>query len=247
MWPSGLACSVLSSAASWSSVPIAWPAVCPGPACRSCSWPWRVLAHSRSSQGGIGARLRRHGAALLVRGPQRHAARFLCRRRAALGLALPLGLALLAALAFAAFVVREARHPQPLISLSLFRDAGFAMTETLLSIAVNLWPFRRAAIGALLSGADRGSRGARRRTVLACAAVRHGRPLAWLAGKLAARIPIGRMALAGIVSQHRRTVDHLDVDASHHASPPRSVATPPGHWRRPVPGRLRRSRDRDLD
>ena len=114
-----------------------------------------------------------------------------------LGLALPFGLALLAALAFAAFVVREARHPRPLIRLSLFRDAGFAMMNAA-SIAVNLVAFAVLLLVPYylvrIAGLDAAAGG----IVLACAAV--GTVVgSWLAGKLAARIPIGRMALAGIV------------------------------------------------
>src|SRR4029450_12481588 len=113
------------------------------------------------------------------------------------GLALPLGLALLALLAFAAFLMREARHPQPLIRLSLFRDANFAIMNAA-SIAVNL-----VAFGVLLlvpyylarvANMDASTGG----TMLACGA---GGTIigSWLAGGLAGRVAIGRLALIGVV------------------------------------------------
>jgi MFS family permease len=108
----------------------------------------------------------------------------------------PRGLALLGLLAFAAFLVREARCPQPLIRLSLFRNLDFVIFNAA-SIAVNL-----AAFGALLlvpyyllriAGLDVASGGA----VLALGAA--GAMVgAWLAGKLAGRVPMGRLAFAGI-------------------------------------------------
>ena len=113
------------------------------------------------------------------------------------GPALPLGLALLAGLAFAAFTIREARHPQPLIRLSLFRDADFAIMNAA-SVAVNL-----AAFGVLLlvpyylvriADLDAAAGG----IMLACGA--GGTVIgSWLAGRLAARVRIGRLALAGVV------------------------------------------------
>jgi MFS family permease len=114
-----------------------------------------------------------------------------------LGPALPLGLAMLAAIAFAAFVVRETRHPQPLIRLSLFRDPGFAIMNAA-SIAVNLVGFavlllvpyylvRIAHLDAAAGG-----------VLLACGA--GGTVVgSWLAGRLAGRVRIGRLALAGVV------------------------------------------------
>lgn len=114
-----------------------------------------------------------------------------------LGAALPLGLALLAALAFVAFVIRETRHPQPLIRLSLFRDPDFAVMNAA-SIAVNLVSFavlllvpyylvRVAHLDAAAGG-----------ILLACGA--GGTVVgSWLAGRLAGRIRIGRLALAGVV------------------------------------------------
>jgi MFS family permease len=112
------------------------------------------------------------------------------------GRALPLGLALLAALAFVAFLRREARHPQPLIRLSLFRDAGFAIMNAA-SIAVNL-----AAFSVLLlvpyylvriAGMDTTSGG----VLLACGA--GGTVVgSWLAGRLAALAAVRRLALAGV-------------------------------------------------
>ena len=114
-----------------------------------------------------------------------------------LGVALPLGLALLAALAFTAFVIRERTHPQPLIRLSLFRDVGFA-TMNAASIAVNLTAFSVLLLVPYylvrIAGLDAAAGGA----MLACGA--GGTVVgSWLAGRLAARVGIGRLALAGIV------------------------------------------------
>jgi MFS family permease len=113
------------------------------------------------------------------------------------GIGLPIGLALLAALAFAAFLMREARHPQPLIRLSLFRDANFAIMNAA-SIAVNL-----AAFGVLLlvpyylariAGLDAAVGG----VMLACGA--GGTVIgSWLAGRLAERAKVGRLAFAGVM------------------------------------------------
>jgi MFS family permease len=113
------------------------------------------------------------------------------------GLALPLGLALLGLLAFAAFLIREARHQQPLIRLSLFRNANFTIMNAA-SIAVNLVSFgvlllvpyylaRIASMDAVAGG-----------IMLACGA--GGTVIgSWLAGRLAGRVRIGRLALTGIV------------------------------------------------
>jgi MFS family permease len=112
------------------------------------------------------------------------------------GFILPLALALMAALTFAAFLIREAQHRQPLIRLSLFSDANFAIMNAA-SIAVNL-----AAFGVLLlvpyylariAGMDAATGG----IMLACGA--GGTVIgSWLAGRLAGRVAIGRLALAGV-------------------------------------------------
>jgi MFS family permease len=110
--------------------------------------------------------------------------------------AVPYGLALLGLLSFAAFLVWEARCQQPLIRLSLFRNPAFVIFNAA-SIAANL-----AAFGVLLlvpyfllrvARLDATSGGA----VLALAAV--GTMLgAWAAGRLAPRVSLERLALAGI-------------------------------------------------
>src|SRR5207244_3198763 len=113
------------------------------------------------------------------------------------GLPLPLALALLAALAFAAFLMREARHPQPLIRLSLFRDAGFAIMNAA-SIAVNLATFSVLLLVPyyLVRIADMNAAAAG--ILLACGA--GGTVIgSWLAGRLSALVATGRLALAGIV------------------------------------------------
>lgn len=113
------------------------------------------------------------------------------------GLALPVGLALLAVLAFAAFMVRETRHPEPIIRPSLFRDIDFAVMNGV-SVAVNLAAFsvlllvpyylvRVAGLDAAIGGA-----------VLALGAT--GTVMgAWGSGRLlSARARTGQVALAGI-------------------------------------------------
>ncbi len=113
------------------------------------------------------------------------------------GPAVPRGLALLSLFSFAAFLVREARYPQPLIRLSPFGNLDFAILNAA-SIAVNL-----AAFGVLIlvpyylvrvAGLDVSAGGA----VLALGAT--GTVVgSWFAGRLARRVSIGRLALAGVV------------------------------------------------
>jgi MFS family permease len=112
-------------------------------------------------------------------------------------LALLLGLGGVGVLAFVAFLVREGRHPQPLIRLSLFRDADFAIMNVA-SIAVNLTSFGvlllvpyylvriagvETAVGGIMLASGAGG------TLIG----------SWLAGRLAGRVRIGRLALAGVV------------------------------------------------
>jgi MFS family permease len=105
-------------------------------------------------------------------------------------------LLVLALLTFAAFLICEARRTHPLIRLALFRDARFTAMN-LASVAVNL-----AAFGVLLLVPYYLLRVARLDTgvggiVLACGA--GGTVVgAWLAGRLAAHVRTGRLALAGI-------------------------------------------------
>ena len=113
------------------------------------------------------------------------------------GWALPLGLALLAVLTFAAFLIREASHPHPLIRLSLFRNAGFAIMNAA-SIAVNLTAFSVLLLVPYylvrIADMDAASGG----ILLACGA--GGTVIgSWLAGRLAARLHTGRLAFAGVV------------------------------------------------
>jgi MFS family permease len=114
-----------------------------------------------------------------------------------LGRALPIGLALLAVLGFAAFIIRQQRHPQPLIRLSLFRDVDFAIMNAA-SIAVNLVAFSVLLLVPYylvrVAHLDAASGG----ILLACGA--GGTVVgSWLAGRLATRVRIGRLALAGVV------------------------------------------------
>ena len=112
------------------------------------------------------------------------------------GTAFPLGLALLALVGLVAFVIRESRYPEPIIRPSLFRNLDFAVMNAA-SIAVHL-----AAFSVLLlvpyylvriAGVDVAVGG----IVLAFGA--GGMVVgSWLAGRLAARTKVGRLALAGV-------------------------------------------------
>jgi MFS family permease len=117
--------------------------------------------------------------------------------RGSFGAVVPLGLAVLGLLALIAFLAWEIRCSQPLIRLSLFRSPDFVIFNAA-SVAVNL-----AAFGVLLlvpyyllrvAGLDVVTGGA----VLALGA--GGTVVgAWATNKLASRVPIGRLALAGVV------------------------------------------------
>jgi MFS family permease len=117
-------------------------------------------------------------------------------RAESFGLALPLGLALLAVASFAAFIVRETLHPEPIVRPSLFRDIDFALMNAA-SIAVHLATFSvlllvpyflvgtlglDVAIGGIVLGLGAGG------MIVG----------SWLAGRLAARTRVGRLALAGV-------------------------------------------------
>jgi len=109
----------------------------------------------------------------------------------------PLVLILFGLAALAGFILQETRTPQPLIRLALFRNVDFVVINAM-SIAVNF-----AAFGVLIlvpyylvraAGLAPAAGGA----VLAISAC--GTILgAWLAGRLAGHVRIGRLALAGIV------------------------------------------------
>ena len=94
-------------------------------------------------------------------------------------------------------MIREARHPEPIIRPSLFRDIDFAVMNAA-SVAVHLAAFSvlllvpyyllriaglDVAVGGIVLAIGAGG------TVVG----------SWLAGRLAARTRIGRLALAGVV------------------------------------------------
>jgi MFS family permease len=114
------------------------------------------------------------------------------------GIAMPIGLALLAGLGFTAFMMRETRHPEPIVRPSLFRDIDFAVMNGA-SVAVNLAAFSVLLIVPYylvrVAGLDAAVGGA----VLALGAT--GAVLgSWAAGKLlAVRAKVGRVALAGVL------------------------------------------------
>jgi EmrB/QacA subfamily drug resistance transporter len=111
--------------------------------------------------------------------------------------AVPLSLLLLAAVGFAAFCWHERRSPQPLIRLSLFADLSFALLNAI-NIVANF-----AAFGVLIlvpyyllriSGLSAAAGG----VVLATGAI--GTVVgSWCAGRLSRRLPIGSLALCGLV------------------------------------------------
>ena len=154
--------------------------------------------------------------------------------------AVPYGLALLGLLSFAAFLVWEARCQQPLIRLSLFHNPAFVIFNAA-SIAANL-----AAFGVLLlvpyfllrvAHLDATSGGA----VLALAAV--GTMLgAWAAGRLAPRVSLERLALAGIALNIAGLWKVSTFAQELTPGDRRLVAFGAGARRRPLPGRLHRLR-----
>jgi MFS family permease len=114
-----------------------------------------------------------------------------------LGSAARLRLGLLAFVGFLAFLIRESRHPEPIIRPSLFRDIDLAVM-TAASIAVYFATFSVLLLvpyyllGAV--GLDVATGG----LVLAIGAA--GMVVgSWLAGRLAAHTGVGKLALAGIV------------------------------------------------
>lgn len=112
------------------------------------------------------------------------------------GTALPLGLALLALAGFAAFLMREARHPEPIIRPSLFRDIDFTIMNAA-SVAVHFATFSVLLLVPYYLVQVAGLEVARGGAVLAIGA--GGMVVgSWLAGRLAARANIGRLALAGV-------------------------------------------------
>jgi MFS family permease len=107
-----------------------------------------------------------------------------------------LGLGLLALGGFVAFLIRERRHPEPIIRPSFFRDLDFAVMNAA-SIAVYFASFSVLLLvpyyllGTI--GLDAASGG----VVLAIGAA--GMVVgAWLAGRLAGHARVGRLALAGV-------------------------------------------------
>ena len=158
------------------------------------------------------------------------------------GVALPLGLALLALVGFTAFMIREARYPEPIIRPALFRDIDFTIMNAA-SVAVHLAAFsvlllvpyyllRMAGLDVAVGG-----------IVLAIGAAARLSAPGSRAGSRRAR------GLAGWRSRgrarHRRALGGIGMDACNGARRHGPVAARPRHRRGAVPGRLRRSRDRD--
>ena len=140
--------------------------------------------------------------------------------------------------------MREARHPEPIIRPSLFRDARLRRHERR-QHRRELRRLQRAAAGPLLSRAHRRPGDRPRRPGAGARRRRHGASASWLAGRLAAARRSGLLALAGIVlnvcglgaiSMWTPTTGFAVIAAD---------AARPGRRRRAVPGRLYRSRHRD--
>ena len=110
---------------------------------------------------------------------------------------LPLRLALISLVALAAFVVCELRHPHPLVRLSLFGNVDFAIMN-IASIAVHFATFSVLILVPYYLVRTAGLEPASGGAVLALGAVGTIAG-SWLAGRLAVRVPVGRLALAGLV------------------------------------------------
>jgi len=111
-------------------------------------------------------------------------------------LGVPLGLALLALSGFAAFMVRESRYPEPIIRPSLFRNVDFVLMNAA-SIAVHLATFSVLLLVPYYLVGTLGLHVAISGSVLALGA--GGMVVgSWLAGRLAARAGVGRLALVGV-------------------------------------------------
>jgi MFS family permease len=108
----------------------------------------------------------------------------------------PLALVLFGLATFAGFILHETRTPQPLIRLAYFRDPDFVVINAI-SIAVNFAAFSILILVPYYLVRAAGLAPATGGVVLAISA---GGAIvgAWLAGRLAARVRIGRLALAGI-------------------------------------------------
>jgi EmrB/QacA subfamily drug resistance transporter len=109
----------------------------------------------------------------------------------------PLSLMLLSLIAMAAFCLHERGCPQPLIRLSLFRNRGFALLNAV-NILANFAAFSILILVPYylvgVAGLDASTAG----VVLAMGAVGTVAG-AWLAGRLSRQLPLGALALAGLM------------------------------------------------
>ena len=110
--------------------------------------------------------------------------------------ALPLGLGLLFLGALAAFLRHETRIEEPIIRPALFRSLDFAAMN-ILSIAVSFSAFSIMLLVPYYLVTVRGLDGATGGLVLALAAIGTVGG-SWLAGRIGAKVAVGRVALAGI-------------------------------------------------
>ena len=114
------------------------------------------------------------------------------------GFELRMGLAGAALIVLAAFVVHERRHPEPIIRPSLFRDVEFTLMNVM-SIAIYFAIFSVLLLVPYflirVRGLDAGTGG----LFLALPAV-GGIVGAWIAGRCAGTVGVGRIALAGVIS-----------------------------------------------
>lgn len=111
-------------------------------------------------------------------------------------LTISMGLWLLAATAFIAFVRRESRHAEPIIRPALFRDAGFALMNVQ-SILVNYAAFSILLLAPFYLVTFRGFDAVTGGVLLALSGI--GMVVgAWLAGRIASRGSTGFLSGAGL-------------------------------------------------
>ncbi len=109
---------------------------------------------------------------------------------------LPAGLTAAAVLVFATFIRHERRHPEPIIRPSLFRNVDFTVMNVL-SIIVNFAAFSIMLLVPYYLARTRGLDAVSGGVVLALANI--GTVFgSWFAGRMAHRMAVGRLAMAGI-------------------------------------------------
>ncbi len=112
------------------------------------------------------------------------------------GALLPAGLAATAVVVFWLFIGHERRHPEPIIRPSLFRNIDFTVMN-ILSIVVNFAAFSIMLLVPYYLARSRGLDAVSGGVVLALANI--GTVFgSWFAGRVAQRVAVGRVTMAGI-------------------------------------------------